>query len=35
MQSAIFIGFFAVTVLILINFKIAKKIGSLFGKMME
>lgn len=35
MQSAVFLGFFAVLLLVILNFQIAKKIGSVYGDMMK
>lgn len=35
MRSAIFLGFFAVCLLVLVNFQVAKKIGSIYERMMQ
>jgi len=35
MKSAIFLGFFAVCILVVVNFLVARKIGSIYARMMQ
>ena len=35
MKSAIFLGFFAVCILVVVNFLVARKIGSIYERMMK